>query len=340
MKKRKQLWTGILAGIGMLILILDAKCAVSGAADGIQLCIRCVIPSLFPFLILSNLINNALLGRRINILSPIRKLCGIPQGSESLLLLGLLGGYPVGAQVVSAAYKSGHLPKQTAERMLGFCNNAGPAFIFGLIGALFTSISIPWVIWFIHMLSALAVGIILPNKSTETCSVAGAKPLSITDALKISITIMANICGWVVIFRMIIAICNRWFLWLLPGVFQGLLAGILELTNGITVLQSISAEGARFVLSTCMLSFGGICVGMQTYAVTSELNMTLYFPGKLLQAIISFFLSAVLQVVLFDHSEILQMHSFLYVALITVFVLTVLYLRLKKSSDKRAMVVV
>ena len=231
MKQRKQLWTGIFAGIGMLILILDAKCAVAGAADGIQLCIRCVIPSLFPFLILSSLINNALLGRSLSVFSPVRKLCGIPEGSESLLLLGLLGGYPVGAQSVATAYKSGRLSKQAAERMLGFCNNAGPAFVFGLIGTLFSSQTVPWIIWIIHMLSALITGAILPKKGTGTCAISTNKPIQLTKALEKSILIMANICGWVIVFRMIIAVSGRWFLWLLPGILQPLLAGMRELTN-------------------------------------------------------------------------------------------------------------
>lgn len=340
MKQRKQLWTGIFAGIGMLIMILDAKTAVSGAAEGVQLCIRCVIPSLFPFLILSNLINNALLGRRSFILSPIRKFSAIPEGGESLLLLGLLGGYPVGAQAIASAYKSGRLSKQTAERMLGFCNNAGPAFIFGLVGTLFSSVSIPWIIWILHILSALAVGAILPNKRIDTCSIDTEKPMRLTKALEKSIGIMANICGWVIIFRIIIAVCSRWFLWAFPQTLQPFVVGILELTNGITALQLIPGAGTRFVLSTCLLSIGGLCVSMQTRAITEDLNISLYFPGKILQGIISFFMAAIVQVLLFDHSEILQISSIIYILLLAVLLLSIWYLRRKKSSDKPAAVVV
>ena len=52
MKSRKLL-VGTVAAIVMLILILDGRCALYGAAEGLELCIRTVIPSLFPFFFFS-----------------------------------------------------------------------------------------------------------------------------------------------------------------------------------------------------------------------------------------------------------------------------------------------
>ena len=50
--RKKQLWTGIAASMGMLVLILDGKTALEGARQGIELCLRTVVPSLFPFFLL------------------------------------------------------------------------------------------------------------------------------------------------------------------------------------------------------------------------------------------------------------------------------------------------
>lgn len=340
MKQRKQLWTGLLAGITMLLVILDARTAVIGASDGIQLCLQSVIPSLFPFLILSNLMNSALVGVRIPLLDPIRKLCVIPEGGESLLLLGLVGGYPVGAQAIASAYKNGQLQKKSAARMLGFCNNAGPAFIFGLVGTLYSSAFLPWVIWLIHMISALVVGAILPYRAYDRCTISTAKPMGVTGALEQALKIMANICGWVIVFRVVIAICSRWFFWLLPQNLQLFLIGLLELTNGITALHAVPHDGVRFVLSTCMLSIGGICVGMQTVSLTEGLDISMYFPGKLLQGIVSLLLSCIAQVFLFDHNEILHLHAITYIALLAIMTFTVWLLNHKKSSSKLETLVV
>lgn len=335
MRKNKRLWAGILSAAGLLWMILDTKAAVSGAADGVMLCIRSVIPSLFPFLFLSAIMNSVLLGADIPFMKSLLKLCAIPKGAGSLLLLGLLGGYPVGAQAIANAYKDGQLSKESAARMLGFCNNAGPAFIFGLIGTLFTSQGIPWVIWAIHILSALTVGVILPNRTAEQIQMYAGKPLTVSEALWRSVRTMANICGWVILFRVLIAACSRWFAWLLPEQIRFLLIGTMELTNGITLLQSTQLSGVRYVIATTILSAGGLCVAMQTCSVAEGVGLQMYFPGKILQAIISFFAAYITQSFLFDSSQIMELDGLAFLAILAALSITLMFVYRKKVVTNR-----
>jgi sporulation integral membrane protein YlbJ len=293
MKSRHQLWTGIIGAVGMLVLILDAKTALTGAKEGIELCLYTVIPSLFPFFILSILINRSLTGKTFRLLRPIGKLCGIPEGAETLFLLGLLGGYPVGAQSISEAYHAKTLNRNDARRMLGFCNNAGPAFIFGMVGSLFDRPLIPWLLWGIHIVSGFLVGCILPGKSRSSCRPTQGSPITIPQALEKSVKTMALVCGWVIVFRVVFAFLQRWFLWLFPIDVQIWFTGILELSNGCFALHAITSHGTRFVVSAGILAFGGICVAMQTMSVTGELGTGMYFPGKLLQCCISIILAVI-----------------------------------------------
>jgi hypothetical protein len=113
---------GIGASIGMIVLILDTKTVLSGARDGITLCAYTVIPSLFPFFLFSVLLNHILLSGDLRFLHPLGKLTGIPTGAEPLLLIGLIGGYPVGAQCISDAYRNKCISRTDAHRMLGFCS--------------------------------------------------------------------------------------------------------------------------------------------------------------------------------------------------------------------------
>ena len=124
---------GILAYAFMSIIIIDNRSATSSISEGIALCMQTVIPSLFPFLILSKIINNCFIGESIFIMKPICRICKIPTGTESILLIGLMSGYPVGAKLVAQAYAAGNITKTDAMRLLGFCSNAGPAFFFGLL---------------------------------------------------------------------------------------------------------------------------------------------------------------------------------------------------------------
>ncbi len=306
MRRDRRLWTSIIAVITLAFLILDAKTAVGGAKEGILLCLNSVIPSLFPFLILSSIIVSTILGESVRILHPIGRLCKIPEGAETIFILGLLGGYPIGAQCINSAFKKGQISNQNARRMLGFCNNAGPAFIFGMMGGLFPNSIAAWILWFIQILSAITVGILLPGNTADRCKISGAQVFSIIDAAEKSLRTMANICSWVVLFRVMLAYFQRWILWLLPHEIQVFITGILELSNGSHALGSIVSNGMRFVFASCFLSLGGICVAMQTVAVTKQTGRGFYFPGKLLQCAISFILSVICQYVLFPANQIMQ----------------------------------
>lgn len=320
MNRKQILWTSVISAVGFAVLILDAKTALIGASEGITLCLYTVVPSLFPFFVVSSILNSSLLQSRITLLRPIGRLCGIPKGAESLLLLGLLGGYPVGAQCIYEAYRSGTVSQNTAKRMLGFCNNAGPAFLFGMVGCLFEEPYVIWILWGIHILSALLTGMIIPHKTEESVILGKREPITLFQSVSNSIRIIAQVCAWVILFRVLIAFIERWFVWMLPNEIQAFISGILELSNGIHQLNYVIIQGCRFVLSAIMLSFGGICVAMQTASVTAELGVGLYFPGKAIQVSISFILSALFQYIIFPADECwkIPIHITLTIILISI----------------------
>lgn len=282
---------GIFAALFMLLLILDSKTALLSASEGIDLCLRTVIPSLFPFFVLSGILVSDLVGRKIPLMSPLGKLLGMPEGSESLLISGFLGGYPVGAKSVRDAWKGGCLTKNDAERLLAFCNNAGPAFLFGMAAPMFSSPLAGWVLWGIHILSAVLAGMLLYRQPEGTWAIRTGPSLSLPDSLKNALSVTAQVCGWVVVFRILNGFLSRWFLWLLPVTAQTAVAGFWELANGCLALASIGSEKLRFVLCCAMLSFGGICVLLQTLSAARDLSLKFYIRGKLLQTLFSILFS-------------------------------------------------
>ena len=300
----KSVWKMLSAGaasLGMMALILDSQTALNGAADGISLCIRVVIPSLFPFFVLSIFLTAALRGRSISLLRPISRLCRMPEGSESILAVGLLGGYPVGAQAVFQAYNGRRLTRPAAHRLLGFCSNAGPAFIFGMGNALFIDKRCAWTLWGIQIISALMTGMLLPGGTSQLAAQSAEDAVSLPQAVTKALKVTAGVCGWIIVFRTLLAFLQRWFLWLLPNTFGVILTGLLELANGYDALTGIGSECMRFLLCACFLSFGGICVLMQTVSVTNSLGTGMYFPGKLLQTLLAFCLAGAAQRFLFPY---------------------------------------
>ena len=327
--------TLIAAAACMFLLIMDAQTALMGAKDGINLCMMTVIPSLFPFFVLSALLTSALSGIRAGFLRPVGRLCGMPPGAEGVFLIGLLGGYPTGAQSVTQLYRSGQLEKTQAQRLLGFCSNAGPAFIFGICGALFPKGWMVWILWLVHILSAVTTGILLKGNGTSQIKPKKPSTQTLPQALDRAIKTTARVCGWIVLFRVLIAFLDRWALWILEPGWKTVIAGILELTNGCCQLGRIENAGSRFVLASAFLSFGGICVWMQTASVVEELGTAMYLRGKLLQTCISVFVSLLVQWLLFPEEHRLTVEPFLLIPMIicVLFVIVFLAIYEKKSSN-------
>ncbi len=316
----------------MLVLILDARTALDGAQAGVALCIRTLVPSLFPFFIFSILLTSTLRGQVFHLLRPLEQLCRIPAGSGALLAVGLLGGYPTGAQNVALAYRTGALSKQDAERMLGFCNNAGPAFLFGMVGQFFDSPQYPWLLWLIHILSTLLTALILPGAAHSGGQYQKQEPVTLAQAMDTAVRVMGTVCGWVVFFRIVIEFLERWIFWLLPQSLQIFCKGILELSNGCVLLGQITNVGLRFLLASVLLAFGGLCVAMQTRSVTAGLSTKRYFPGKLLQSSISLFLALLAQR-LFPQQLRYTVSAFLELGVLAALVISVFLLRNQKNKS-------
>lgn len=276
----------VFGSVGMLVVILDGKTAVAGVREGVELCLNTLIPSLFPFFILSTLVTSSLAGQSIGPLGAVCRVCRMGVGSESLLAVGLLGGYPIGAANIAAELKSGHLSQEEAQRLAVFCNNAGPSFLFGVLGPLFPHAAWVWLLWMVQICSAIFTGYLLPGEGTSSAASCDAQQVSLSSSLNRSIRSMATVCGWVVLFRMILEFLHLWILWLLPVPIQVVITGLLELSNGCIALTQIQSDSLRFVLAGVMLSLGGLCVWMQTRAVFPELNLLRYIKGRILHCLI------------------------------------------------------
>ena len=281
------------------ILVLFPTTALLGASDGIELCIKTLIPSLFPFMVLSSALLNILRNVRIPMLTHLCKICKMPSGCDSILFTGLLGGYPVGAKLIAESFASGNINKKDAARLLGFCNNAGPAFIFGILGSAFSSFGIAFVVWLIHIMSAIITGALLPQVSNNQLIISHKGSQASGTIIERCVSVMGIICGWVILFRIIIAYMEAILPAGLSNEFYVLASGILELSNGCIQLSKINDPATRFLICNCLLAFGGGCVALQTAAIAQNVGLSYYLPGKIIQTFISITLTLITQNLLF-----------------------------------------
>jgi len=295
---RRSFWA-VMGLFSILILILDPKTAADGVREGISLSIQTVIPALFPFILLTHWAGRILEGFSFRVLKPVAGWLGIPQSGISVFLLGTFGGYPTGAQLIYNRWEQNSISTSQAKRLLGFCNNAGPAFLFGMGAVLFSEVKLIWCLWGIQILSSLVTAKLSPKEVSDPYTDTVTSPVSFTRSLERAVKVMGIICGWVVVFRVLLCILDKWFFWCFPSPLKVFLYGILELSNGCVSLSEIQNPGLRFVLCSVFMSFGGFCVWMQTASCVKELGIRSFVLGKLCQTAISATLAMLLQSFLF-----------------------------------------
>lgn len=267
-------------------LILFPDSTRKSACEALILCGRVLIPSLFPFLVLSSFIIKAQLTSSFK------------NASVNVFILGLLGGYPVGASCVCEMYMQKQLSKEKAERLLTFCNNCGPAFIFGAVGGgIFKSLKIGVFLYVIHILSAILVALIFNRKEDAALLPATPENGAFPNAVKSAVSGTLNICAFVIFFSVLCEILTNFNI--LPVICklfgnskytEAIIIGILEMTSGI---YKLSATRECIVISAFLLGFGGFSVHSQALAFISDakLSSKKYFYGKTLQAIFSLILA-------------------------------------------------
>lgn len=148
----------------LLALLLLPEEGAQAARDALALCAQTVVPSLFPFFVLSALLTSGSASALFaSLLSPLmRPLFSLSGAGASALALGLCGGYPVGARTAAALVENGSLSQEEGERLLAFCNNAGPGFLLGVCGAgVFSSARAGAALYLIHAAAAIFSGVLI-----------------------------------------------------------------------------------------------------------------------------------------------------------------------------------
>lgn len=156
--------TLLLAVGGVLVtlaLVTFPEEGLQAAKDGLKVFWEIVLPSLFPFFVLSEL----LLGLGVVhclgvILEPImRPFFNVPGVGAFALSMGLAAGYPMDAVITAKFRRSGLCTRTEGERLLAFTNTADPLFMFGAVAVgMFGNVRLGALIATAHYLSAFSVG--------------------------------------------------------------------------------------------------------------------------------------------------------------------------------------
>ena len=301
----------------LLALILFPSQSVQAARDGVELCLNVILPSLFPFFVLSTLaVDLGLIGALGRLMEPMMAPLFRVNGScAGAFLLGIVGGYPVGARTAIALYESGQCSQDEAERLMSFCNNSGPAFILGVVGAgIFSSSAAGLWLYGAHVVASILVGLIFrfygsssvtAPREASGLNAARSVPMIFIEAVKNAFSSTLGICAFVIFFTVVIrllfltgVITHLAALLVLPlgrlglrqDMAESLLSGAIEMTSGVWSLRDMAASlGSRLCMAAFILGWAGLSVHCQvlSFIGSSGLSTRTYFFGKLLHGMSS-----------------------------------------------------
>ena len=283
--------------LAFLFLILFPKEVSGSISNAVTLCMQTILPAMFPYFVLSDLFVSLGYAERLGgkMKRCMQSLFHVSGYGTVPLVIGLVGGYPLGAKTISQLYKNGSISRSDANKLLTFCCNAGPAFAIGVVGsAIYGAAVIGIVLFVIQIISALLVGLLpmfrstagndIPVQSSQMPSGFSAFVNSVTA----SVNVAAKVCAFILFFSVFIT-AQKLFLGE-NNAISASLGMITELSAG-TVLLAASAIPwpLKFCFTAAGIAFGGICVLCQTAAVLGEIGLSVrpYLLGKCVQCLFS-----------------------------------------------------
>ena len=290
--------------ISFLLFLLRSDVAIDYMKIGLKLCGSTVIPSLFPFMVVSALLVSSGVGIKVcrPLSLPTRLIFGVGEGGACAFLLGAICGFPIGSKVACSMYDKGMMSKKETERVLTFCNNPGSAFVISAVGvSLFGSFRVGVILYACVILSAVITGIIMrPFHKIDDRKISDANIIRASlqgssggvslflGAVQDSALSMLTVSAMVAFFSSLIG-CVGVSLSAI-GVSEAPIAaifGLCEMSSGVSALSSLHSSLA-LPLCAAALGWSGISVHCQIMAIAGGRGLSFkpYFAAKTIQGVI------------------------------------------------------
>lgn len=302
----------VLAFCSLTLILFRSEIAIQYVTRGLLLCARTVIPSLFPFMVLSEIIVVGGLGSRLleRITAPMGRLLRLPRAGCTAVLLGMLCGFPVGAKCATLAWEQGDLTDDEAERTVACANNPSSAFLISAVGiSLWENRRFGVALYVCVLLASLLVGILIgrlskkTNTSSEKPPIARAvPPLSahlFTDAIASATRSILLVCAYVIFFSAFVGTLGSLLDGMhLPQATVAALFSLFELSGGVSQTAALGNTLHAAILTALAVGWSGLSVHCQVLSVCDGTGLSLrpYLVSKLLSALLCALLFGILLV--------------------------------------------
>ena len=300
---------GFIAAAVGIFLLSQPQLAAEAVGNAVSDCLEVIVPSLFAFSVLSAYLTKSGLHRIIlrPLAFPLSKLLRIDEELCGIFLLSNLGGYPVGASLISDMLSQGRISRDDAARLLCFCYGSGPSFIIGIAGMrVFQSSAAGLALFASCFLGSVVNAVVVRISGGEIAlSKGGGREYRLgadcfIDSVMAAARVMLTVCAMITAFSVMTAmpgfigldsLSQSLFSLLGAGdAADKLLPAILEVTQ----IKSIPPVGFAMPLCAALLSFGGVCVVMQVTALARGIPLKKFLLSRISAAAVSAAFAAVL----------------------------------------------
>lgn len=265
-------------------LILFPNTAFNGAKSGLLLWFQIVLPTLFPFLVITNM---------------MERLLPISSGKVYTVFTGYLSGYPIGAKSCNFVVEEKKASKKEGQFLLSFCNNASPAFLLNyvFVHCLNQSNKRFLLLGILYLSAILSAFFIYPRQSSVKRKANNSnfpspkntvtEKLSFDNVIMSSFEIITKIGGYIILFSLVANIIKVHLP--LPNMAKIVLCGMLEITTGMNLIfESLLSPASKLLIGMFIASFGGLSAIFQTKSVIkeSQLSIRIYALTKIIGSLI------------------------------------------------------
>lgn len=302
----KRYQTSLSFGIVFLffIMLICPKAVFTGASEGLLLWFQIILPTLFPFLLVTNLL---LATGSIRYISSafggvLSRIFRVSQNGSFAVLTGFLCGYPMGAKTAADLTVSGYISREEGQYLLSFCNNTSPVFILNfLVWKTLKDERLMLPTLCILMLSPVIVSLFTRRKYRKNrhsfpepsdifaCQSSASKQSfhfrEIDGSIMDSFETLVKVGGYIMLFSVILTLFQN-----LPFHIPGLsyVLPFLEVTNGIVMLAASPLPvSLSYPLILGLTAFGGLCSVAQTQCMIQKAGFPIlpYIKEKLAAAL-------------------------------------------------------
>ena len=297
----------VVLSVFFVLLFVFSKDISSSIIFSISIWKDNLLPSLFPFFVMSDLL---LAYGFVDIISfflgaIMTKWFYLPKDAAFAFFVSLFSGFPSGSKYVNDLLNAKKISIEDANYLIMFTHFANPFFIVTTIGLfLLSNVKAGYIILISHILSNIIVAfifrkkkVILNNDNNYNKAFylsSHDKPFItiLTNSIFKSFKTLVNMLGIIMIFLMITTIIKK----IIPvrGITNGLLSGFLEMTQGVKYISSLDISlPIKASILSAIVSFSGLSVHFQVKSIIdgTDIKYSNFLKARVVQSFISFFLT-------------------------------------------------